>query len=157
MSNADLKVSTKYGEIQATASTDPDYPGIFIEMNGEQLALVEYSSSDNRVFLRTWKQGDQYQNGDPVSNQQIYPHRFVSWEFFADLYQLPLHAYRSENELWQVLEQQHFTPMAITEDDTNIVDILDMNGGYATILGIECPDGSTVFVLLREHLKADPV
>lgn len=48
------KIKTPIGEIEAKIFVDPDYPGIWIRVNGEDLVLVEYDQVKKKHVIRVW-------------------------------------------------------------------------------------------------------
>lgn len=64
-----IAVSTPLGNICAYESSDPSYPGIFVEVEGNDdgftsAALVEYQKTDNLIKVHAWKQSEE----DPVTS-----------------------------------------------------------------------------------------
>lgn len=60
--NLDIKevsIDTPGGKLTARTSIDSDYPGIWIELNGEGLAVVEFDKDKGEMFARVWKEGCQ--------------------------------------------------------------------------------------------------
>lgn len=49
-----LTIQTPKGEIAIYPSSDPSYPGFFIDINGVQVANVEYHSFDDEHVVRVW-------------------------------------------------------------------------------------------------------
>lgn len=54
MSNKILNVETDVGIISAQPSSDPDFPGIYLSVDGEEVALLEYSSLSKMKSLKVW-------------------------------------------------------------------------------------------------------
>lgn len=65
----ELVISTRLGNIIAIPSTDPLYPGIFIEVNGRQVALIEYDGHNEQHILRVWDYKDS--DGDYIYKQVL--------------------------------------------------------------------------------------
>lgn len=64
-----IAVSTPLGNICAYESSDPSYPGIFVEVEGSgdgfsSATLVEYQRMDNQIKVHAWKQSEE----DPVTS-----------------------------------------------------------------------------------------
>lgn len=49
-----MEIKTPSAVIKATAATDPEYPGIFIDIDDKQAVLVEFDSSRNKHVVRVW-------------------------------------------------------------------------------------------------------
>lgn len=49
-----MNVKTKIGNISVIEATDPTYPGVYIEVNGVQLVLVEYDNGEGKHVVRVW-------------------------------------------------------------------------------------------------------
>lgn len=64
-----IDVNTPIGTISATLSGDPEYPGVWVEVNGHELVLVEYDESVKRHVVRVWDH--QTPNDDIVYKQTI--------------------------------------------------------------------------------------
>lgn len=54
MSNEILNVETDGGIISAQPSSDPDFPGIYLSIDGKEVALLEYSSLSAMKSLKVW-------------------------------------------------------------------------------------------------------
>lgn len=54
MSNEILNVETDGGIISAQPSSDPEYPGIYLSVDGKEVALLEYSSLSEMKSLKVW-------------------------------------------------------------------------------------------------------
>ncbi|WP_456363694.1 hypothetical protein [Priestia aryabhattai] len=60
-----LSVLTPVGEITVKENPDPEYPGVWIQVNGQELVLVDYSAEEKTHFVRVWTkkrddEGDDY-------------------------------------------------------------------------------------------------
>lgn len=54
MSNEILNVETDGGIISAQPSSDPEFPGIYLSVDGKEVALLEYSSLSEMNSLKVW-------------------------------------------------------------------------------------------------------
>lgn len=69
MQRPEMSVTTPKGEINVFKASDPNYPGVYVEINGVQLALVEYDESKKKHAVRIWSADDD--EGDPEYTQMI--------------------------------------------------------------------------------------
>lgn len=69
MKSNETVVVTPLGSIVAIPSTDPRYPGIFIEVNGKQVALIEYDGDAEEHVVRVWDYNDS--DGDYIYKQHL--------------------------------------------------------------------------------------
>lgn len=58
-----ISVDTPIGKIEAAVVNDPNYPGVWISINGVQLVLAEYELPTGKHRIRVWNN----QNPDDVS------------------------------------------------------------------------------------------
>ena len=70
----ELVIPTRLGNIVAIPSTEPLYPGIFIEVNGKQVALIEYDGSNEQHVIRVWDYKDS--DGDYIYKQILGQERY---------------------------------------------------------------------------------
>lgn len=54
-----VTIPTPKGNIEVIASTDPAYPGIYVEINGKQVALIDYDSANDVFAARLWNENDE--------------------------------------------------------------------------------------------------
>lgn len=151
--NEKISVQTPHGPITATVSSDPLYPGIFIDYGDDQVALVEYTSNEQKSVLRVWDQDIISQGSDPVYEKPLYPRRQMNWEYFADLYQLSSDASATISVIWQALQRQGEEPEAISENDHDIINSIQDHHAYATVREVLMAGDRRLFILLRSDLK----
>ncbi|WP_164684855.1 hypothetical protein [Brevibacillus reuszeri] len=61
-------IKTEKGRIEIKKSNEADYPGFWIEVNGEGLVHVEYDSSNECHVIRTYSFGKE----EPVYTQKVF-------------------------------------------------------------------------------------
>lgn len=49
-----LTIQTPKGDIEVIPATDPIYPGVYVEISGVQVALIEFDRIDNQHAVRVW-------------------------------------------------------------------------------------------------------
>lgn len=54
----ELKVETPIGEITVDKASDPNYPGVYVSVNGVALVLVEYEAGSMQHVVRVWNHKD---------------------------------------------------------------------------------------------------
>lgn len=64
MENRELTVQTPLGTIRATPATDPDNPGIYIEVCGQSLVLVEYDDLNQQESIKVWDHNAPFDDPD---------------------------------------------------------------------------------------------
>lgn len=79
-SSNSLIVETPIGKIEAQPASDPNYPGIYVSVNGTQLVLIEYDSLNEQDAVRVWNHNDP--DSDPEYTQTIPK---LSWTKTDDL------------------------------------------------------------------------
>jgi hypothetical protein len=52
-------VPTPKGNIEVIQSTDPAYPGVYIEIEGKQVALIDYDCANDEFAARVWNGNDE--------------------------------------------------------------------------------------------------
>lgn len=62
-----FSIKTPVGEISAIESPDPNYPGIWISVNGQELVLVDYDVMKNTHFARVWTKKRDEEGDDPIA------------------------------------------------------------------------------------------
>lgn len=53
------KIGMPSGLVEMYEATDPDYPGVWIDINGEQAALVEHDHLSGKPTVRVWNGEDE--------------------------------------------------------------------------------------------------
>lgn len=61
-----MRVETPKGIIQVKESTDENYPGFYVSINGRELILVEYDSLKEKHVIHVWDEKDDID--DPIFN-----------------------------------------------------------------------------------------
>lgn len=56
--NESLTVKTQHGEIKAVSKHQEDYPGLWLEVNGRTIGLIEFDESLNNHVVRIWNAED---------------------------------------------------------------------------------------------------
>lgn len=51
----DFTVDTPNGKIEVFSSTNPDYPGIYVDINGVQRVLIDHLSDTKETKIRVWE------------------------------------------------------------------------------------------------------
>lgn len=64
-----IKVETPLGLIEVEKASDPDYPGVYVSINGVSLVLVEYDATRKEHIIRVWDQDEP--ETEPHYNQAI--------------------------------------------------------------------------------------
>jgi hypothetical protein len=59
MANNSIEVNTPKGKIKAYLSTDPNYPGIYIDINDEGAALIEFQDNTQQHVIHIWRQSNE--------------------------------------------------------------------------------------------------
>lgn len=47
-------IHTPKGTIHVKENVDPNYPGVWIEIDGEVIAVIDYDSEQDHLALRVW-------------------------------------------------------------------------------------------------------
>ncbi|WP_145949619.1 hypothetical protein [Paenibacillus sp. Y412MC10] len=63
---AEFSMKTPVGEISVYTNDDDPYHGIFVNINGQQAALIEHHGDDLVHKIHVWKQGEENDGEDPV-------------------------------------------------------------------------------------------
>ena len=91
MKNNELIAQTPFGELAVGIKSDPDYPGIFIELRGEglndrfkegcvRLAWVEYSSEKERLQTIVYGDGDADDFTHLIEHEHIFQNDLKTFE-----------------------------------------------------------------------------
>ena len=62
----EVKVVTPAGEIKVVENPDSDYPGVWIQINGQDLVLVDYDEEEDTHFVRVWTKERDEKGIDPL-------------------------------------------------------------------------------------------
>ena len=62
-----LSVKTPVGEITVVENPDPNYPGVWVRVNGQDLILVDYDKELNSHFARIWTKKRDDEGQDPIA------------------------------------------------------------------------------------------
>ena len=63
------KVETPIGTIEAKVSSDENYPGIWIKINGEGMVLVEFNPDIQQARALVWDPDDP--DNDPIAVHKL--------------------------------------------------------------------------------------
>ena len=60
-------IQTPVGEMTVVKNPDPDYPGVWVKVNGRDLVLVEYDKEADKHFARIWTKKRDEDGNDPIA------------------------------------------------------------------------------------------
>lgn len=106
-----VTINTPKGPIEVIASTDPAYPGIYVEINGVQVALIDYDSADEKHKVRVWNGEDE----DYVFVQEFLPHPSAGKSQYEQAIDEDIQA------VLDGMEDDEGEPLELTEEEWQIV------------------------------------